>query len=169
MVDVTIPGLPNKPLPELTDLLEISAAPDSFHITLQSLSALYQLITEKDNALGYAGLDASGLLNLSQFPTGISALNIANGTVSNAEFQLLNGVTSNIQTQLDATEKSANKGAISGYAGLDASQKLLLTNFPTGTGLQVLRRNSGNTALEFSDAGLSQESVSITVSINTLL
>ncbi len=41
------------------------------------------------------------------------------------------------------------KGAVSGYAGLDASQLLELANFPTGTGLQVLRRNTGNTALEF--------------------
>lgn len=46
-------------------------------------------------------------------------------------------------------EDVANKGAVSGYAGLDASQELLLTNFPTGTGLQILRRNTGNTALEF--------------------
>jgi len=43
----------------------------------------------------------------------------------------------------------SEKGAVNGYAGLDASQELLLTNFPTGTGLQVLRRNAGNTALEF--------------------
>ena len=46
-------------------------------------------------------------------------------------------------------EDSANKGVISGYAGLDASQELLLTNFPSGIALQVLRRNAGNTALEF--------------------
>jgi len=46
-------------------------------------------------------------------------------------------------------EDSANKGAISGYAGLDASQELLLTNFPTGASLQVLRRNAANDALEF--------------------
>lgn len=43
----------------------------------------------------------------------------------------------------------SEKGAISGYAGLDTSQNLLLTNFPTGIGLQVLRRNAANTALEF--------------------
>ena len=61
------------------------------------------------------------------------------------------------QTALDGKEDSlgftpediANKGAVNGYAGLDASQKLLLTNFPSGIGLQVLRRNTGNTALEF--------------------
>ena len=48
-----------------------------------------------------------------------------------------------------ATEKTANKGAVSGYAGLDASQELLLVNFPSGAALQVLRRNAANDALEF--------------------
>ena len=46
-------------------------------------------------------------------------------------------------------EDSANKGAISGYAALDASQELLLVNFPSGISLQVLRRNAANDALEF--------------------
>ncbi len=46
-------------------------------------------------------------------------------------------------------ENIANKGAVSGYAGLDASQELLLVNFPSGTGLQLLRRDAANTALEF--------------------
>ena len=48
-----------------------------------------------------------------------------------------------------AVESQINKGAVNGYAGLDASQQLLLANFPAGTALQVLRRNAGNTALEF--------------------
>ena len=83
----TIPGLANQATPLLTDLLEISRDPGSFNISISQLSAFYQLTSEK--------------------------------------------------------------GAVSGYAGLDASQELLLTNFPTGTALQVLRRNAGNTALEF--------------------
>jgi len=52
-------------------------------------------------------------------------------------------------SDLALKEDAANKGAISGYAGLDASQELLLANFPSGTALQILRRNAGNTALEF--------------------
>lgn len=74
-----------------------------------------------------------------------------------AELAFVSGLTSALQTQLDGKEptigftpeNAANKGAISGYAGLDASQLLLLTNFPAGTGSQILRRNAGNTALEF--------------------
>ncbi len=50
-------------------------------------------------------------------------------------------------------ENIANKGAVSGYAGLDASQELLLTNFPSGIALQVQRRNADNTALEFATVG----------------
>lgn len=50
-------------------------------------------------------------------------------------------------------ENSANKGAVSGYAALDSSQLLLLANFPSGTALQVLRRNAANNALEFAAAG----------------
>ena len=52
-------------------------------------------------------------------PTGISAEKIANGTVSDAEFQYLNGVTSAIQTQLDA-----KAGAITGGASTIATSDL---------------------------------------------
>jgi len=48
------------------------------------------------------GLVTSGSsLAASDIPTGINAANIANGTVSNAEFQCLSSVTSDIQTQLN--------------------------------------------------------------------
>ncbi len=52
-------------------------------------------------------------------PTGISAEKIANGTVSDAEFQYLNGVTSAIQTQLDA-----KAGSITGAASTIATSDL---------------------------------------------
>lgn len=142
MSQTTIPGLTNDPTPALADLLETSKNPGSFNISIGQLSDFYQLLSLKDAANGYAGLDASSLLNVAQIPTAIPAINIADGTVDNTEFQRLNGLTS-------AIEEQGNKGAVSGYAGLDASQELLLANFPSGTGLQVLRRNTGNTALEF--------------------
>lgn len=44
----------------------------------------------------------TGTLPVGRLPTGISAANLANGSVSDAELQRLDGVTSNIQTQLDA-------------------------------------------------------------------
>ena len=48
-------------------------------------------------------------------PSGIDAANIANGTVSNTEFQYLNGVTAPIQNALDFL--SANKVPYSGASG----------------------------------------------------
>ena len=48
-------------------------------------------------------------------------------------------------------QQISEKNAANGYAGLDGSSQLLLTAFPTGTALQLLRRNAANTALEFVD------------------
>ena len=45
---------------------------------------------------------SSGTVSETLLPTGIDATKIADGSVSNAEFQYLGGVTSAIQTQLDA-------------------------------------------------------------------
>ena len=103
-------------------------------------------------ALGYPWIDSDIAAGAD-----INADKIGTGIVSNTEFNYLNGVTSAIQTQLDGKEPTlgftpenvANKGGPSGYAGLDVSQKLQLVNFPSGSALQILRRNAGNTALEF--------------------
>jgi hypothetical protein len=46
----------------------------------------------------------SGAVTDSKLSTGINANKIANGSVSNAEFQYLDGVTSGIQTQLNAKQ-----------------------------------------------------------------
>jgi hypothetical protein len=55
----------------------------------------------------------NGVVNNDKIATGIDAAKLADGTVSNAEFQYLNGVTSAIQTQLDAKvdENAAITGA----------------------------------------------------------
>jgi len=58
---------------------------------------------------------SSGTLSVARLPSAIPATNIANGTVDNAEFQTLNGVTSSIQTQLDG------KAAISYVDSQDSS------------------------------------------------
>jgi hypothetical protein len=61
----------------------------------------------------------------------IDASKIANGAVSNAEFQYLDGVTSAIQTQIDTKENSANKGVANGYAPLDGTAKISSTYLPS--------------------------------------
>lgn len=48
-----------------------------------------------------------GAIAAGDLPTGIDAAKIADGSVSNAEFQRLNGVTSDIQTQLDSKASAA--------------------------------------------------------------
>lgn len=78
----------------------------------------------------------------SDLPSGIDAAKIADGTVSSAEFQFINSVTSNVQTQIDGKqaslgftpENSANKDAASGYAGLTAGSLLKTAEFPAFTG-----------------------------------
>ena len=51
----------------------------------------------------------SGTFAVARIPTGISAANISGGTVSNTEFDYLNGVTSAIQTQLNG--KTSGSGS----------------------------------------------------------
>jgi hypothetical protein len=55
----------------------------------------------------------NGVVSNDKIATGIDAAKLADGTVSNTEFQYLNGVTSAIQTQLDAKvdENAAITGA----------------------------------------------------------
>jgi hypothetical protein len=55
----------------------------------------------------------NGVVSNAKLGTGIDAAKLADGSVSNAEFQYLNGVTSAIQTQLDAKvdENAAITGA----------------------------------------------------------
>lgn len=60
----------------------------------------------------------------------IDATKIANGTVDNTEFQYLNGVTSAVQTQLNAKENSSNKGIANGYASLDSNGLVPTTQMP---------------------------------------
>ena len=84
--------------------------------------------------------DASGLefytltIAAGDLPTGIDAAKIADGTVSNAEFQYINSLTSNAQTQLNGkvpyTGATANVDL--GEYGIKAGQIDLDTS-PTGT------------------------------------
>ena len=60
----------------------------------------------------------------------IDAPNIADGTVSNAEFQRLDGVTSDLQTQIDAKLNSA--GAFTVATGMILPWSAPLADKPTG-------------------------------------
>lgn len=60
----------------------------------------------------------------------IDAPNIADGTVSNAEFQRLDGVTSDLQTQIDS--KLAAAGAFTVATGMILPWAAALADIPTG-------------------------------------
>jgi hypothetical protein len=51
-------------------------------------------------------------------------------TVNAAAVNHLNGITSDVQTQLDTKEASDNKGVANGYASLDGNVKIPLTQIP---------------------------------------
>ncbi len=63
--------------------------------------------------------------------SGIDAAKLSAGSVSNTEFDFLDGVTSAIQTQLDAKQETSEKGVANGYASLDATGKLPASQLPT--------------------------------------
>jgi hypothetical protein len=62
--------------------------------------------------------------------SGIDAAKLADGSVSNTEFQYLNGVTSALQTQLDAKVDESREGAANGIATLDAGGKVPASQLP---------------------------------------
>jgi hypothetical protein len=61
----------------------------------------------------------------------IDATKIANGIVNNNEFQRLDGVTSDIQPQIDAKQSLSEKGVANGYAPLDGSSKVPVAFLPS--------------------------------------
>lgn len=73
----------------------------------------------------------SGVVTDAKLSTGIDAAKIADGTVSNAEFQYLNGVTSAIQTQINAKEATIT-GAATTITGTDLTASRALTSSATG-------------------------------------
>ena len=54
------------------------------------------------DATNYPASSLTGTIGNSQVATGIDAAKIADGSVSNTEFQYINSLSSNAQTQLDA-------------------------------------------------------------------
>lgn len=86
----------------------------------------------------------SGTLDAARLPTGISAALLADGSVSNAEFQRLDGVTSGIQSQLDlkasiAYVDSVVAGLLDDRGNYDASSNLFPAAGGSGTAGAVLK------------------------------
>jgi hypothetical protein len=67
----------------------------------------------------------NGVVTDAKVASGIDAAKIADGTVSNAEYQYLGGVTSDIQTQLNAKEATITAGTTGQYYRGDKSFQTL--------------------------------------------
>ncbi len=96
------------------------------------------------------GAVSVGALAASEMPGGIDAAKIGSGSVSDAEFGYLNGVTSSVQTQLDGKAASSHNHAAS---HIDSGQ-IALARGGTGADLsatggtgQVLKQNSSGGAV----------------------
>ena len=102
-------------LQDSTDTLTnktINSASNTITITESNISDLqsYILANSTDTLTNKTiNADNNTITNIgdSELSSGISATKLADGSVSNTEFQYLNGVTSAIQTQLDAKASTA--------------------------------------------------------------
>lgn len=73
---------------------------------------------------------ANGITN-TELASAINATKIADGSVTNAEFQFINSLTSNAQTQIDSKINLTEKGANNGVATLDAGGKVPVAQLPS--------------------------------------
>ena len=77
----------------------------------------------------------NGVVSNDKIASGIDAVKIGDGSVSNAEFQRLDGVTSNIQTQLNGKENAITVGTTGQYYRGDKTFQTL--NVAAVSGLQT--------------------------------
>ena len=108
-------------------------------LSTANAATLYQAVSAKAVANGYASLDASAKLPVAQLPTHTHV--IADVTNLQASLDAKLSITNATVYQLTSA-----KGAANGYAGLDASAKLSASNLPTLTKTDVGLSNVDNTA-----------------------
>jgi len=110
--------------------------PHEFHVGIE-VSGTAQVngddvLTSTDTQLVQnKNIDSSNNIDAGALPSGQDAANIGDGSVSNTEFQYLDGVTSSIQDQLDDKIETSEKGAANGVATLDAGGKVPVAQLPS--------------------------------------
>lgn len=104
-VTITIGGGGGAP----TDAKYITQTPNSSLSAEQALSALATGLLKNTTATGILSIAVA-----SDLPSGIDASKIADGSVSNAEYQRLDGITSSIQTQLNSKQATLGFTPVSG-------------------------------------------------------
>lgn len=88
----------------------------------------------------------------------IDATKIADGSVTSAEFQFINTLSSNAQTQLNGKQATSEKGAANGYASLDGGGKVPVAQLPSSVmtyeGTWAASTNTPTLANGTGDAGM---------------
>lgn len=88
----------------LSNITDVTATAAELNLLdLAGLTAGWVLRASGATSAAWAAIQAGDL------PTGIDAAKIADGSISNTEFQYLNGATSNIQSQIDALSASSSR------------------------------------------------------------
>lgn len=148
----------------------------SSYVGQTSITTLGTIATGSWNAsdIPYAKLSLSGNIvnNDISNSAGISATKIANGTISNTEFQRLNGVTSGIQSQLNAkastnhhsTHEAGGTDDISGNLNANARLAIMTGGTLRGT-RRALNIIAGNGATITASENIGQERVDITIAV----
>jgi hypothetical protein len=101
------------------------------NVAVNNLTADGTVTLEAMSSAGFVKNSAAGLLSggnsiaAGDLPAAIDAAKIADGSVSNAEYQYLNGVTSAIQTQFAAKYGSADVASQAEMEAASASNKLV--------------------------------------------
>lgn len=110
-----------------------------------------------NNAVTTSKIDNGAVTN-DKVATGIDASKLGDGSVTNTEFQRLNGITGDIQTQLDAKVDESREGVANGIATLDAGGKVPVSQLPSAVmtyeGVWNANTNSPALADGAGDAGM---------------
>lgn len=88
----------------------------------------------------------SSTIQASDVPPLIDATRVASGHVTNAEFDCLDGVTSNIQTQINNRVSNTLLGAADGVATLDANGRLTASQIPSSLSGIIVYQGTWNAA-----------------------
>lgn len=131
---------------------EVGAAPVVHTHTVADIAGLSvtlstsQPTSEKGQANGYASLDNTGRVPVSQLPTAagtIGGINVAISGQTTGQVLRYNGVqfvnatlvpadVSGLPVALNTKQDTSARGVVNGYAGLDASGYVPLANLPSG-------------------------------------
>lgn len=110
----------------------------------QSIQAVENKVIDADNNT-ITNIDNNEIKTLA----GIDATKIADGSVSNTEFQYIDGLTSNAQTQISSKIPNSEKGSANGVATLDSSGYVPSSQIPpiALTSVSVVADNTARDAL----------------------